>query len=226
MRCGNCGNELRGDARFCSKCGAPAAPPSFNAPPPPSATFGDAPRAPLSGAGQPGKKSGCGKALLVLLIIGLLVLAGLAVGGYYVYRFAEGKLKSSEAYTHAVARLKADPVVAERFGAIRETGFPVGNFEEKSDGTGSAEFRMSVTGERDSGSYEVQRTRENRRWRLYSGWVTLKNGQKIMIDPDEEAEPADPPAPAAPPAPHLRAAAAARRCARRPATAGARAPGT
>ena len=206
MRCGNCGNELRGEARFCSVCGAsvPAAQPSYSAPPPSSSggTFGDAPRPPLSGTGQPPKKSGCGKALLILFIIGLLIVVGLAVGGYYVYRLAEGKLKSSEAYTVAINALKADPEVAERMGAIKETGFPLGNFSEHSDGTGSAVYRVSVTGEKASGNYDVVMTRRERRWLLTSGKVTLNgSGQTIVVsgggergEPAEEAEDPDEPA--------------------------------
>ena len=206
MRCGNCGNELRGDARFCSKCGAPTPPPSYSAPPtPPAGTFGDAPRAPLSGVGQPRGKSGCGKVLLVLSIIGLLVVAGLAVAGYYAYRFAEDKLKSSEAYTLAVNTLKAEPEVAERMGAIKETGFPLGNFEEKGDGTGSAVFRMSVTGERASGNYDVSMARSGGRWVMKTGKVTLKDGGEIDVVPDND-EPADLPEPAEPPPPPVKGA--------------------
>lgn len=206
MRCGNCGNELRGEARFCSVCGAAVAPaqPPYSAPQPqqpPAATFGDAPRPQLSGVGQPPKKSGCGKALLVLFIIGLLVAVAVAVGGYFVYRFAEDKLKSSEAYTVAVDALKADPEVAERMGAIKETGFPLGSFEENADGTGSAVFRVSVTGERAGGNYDVTMARRDRRWQLKSGKVTLTGGGEIVVapnggaadDPAEELE--DPDAP-------------------------------
>ncbi|HLL76937.1 MAG TPA: TonB family protein [Pyrinomonadaceae bacterium] len=204
MRCGNCGNELRGDARFCSVCGAPVpqAQPSFSAPPP-AATFGDAPRQPLSGAGQPRKKSGCGKVLLVLFIIGLLVLAGLAVAGYFAYRFAEDKLKSSEAYTHAVERLKADPEVTGKMGEIRETGFPLGAFNENADGTGTAVFRMSVTGAKASGNYDVSMSRAGGRWIMHTGKVTLKSGEEIEVesDDDEAAKPPEvfePPPPAKP----------------------------
>jgi TonB family protein len=195
MRCGNCGNELRGDARFCSKCGAPVPPaqPSYSAPPPPAATFGDTPRAPLSGAGQPRKGSGCGKVLLILFIIGLIIAVGLAIGGYYLYRFAEDKLKSSEAYTLAIDTLKADPEAADKLGAIKETGFPLGNFSENSDGTGSALFRVSVTGEKASGNYDVVMTRSERRWRVRSGKLTLNGGE--VIDIVTPGEPPETPAP-------------------------------
>jgi TonB family protein len=203
MRCGNCGNELRGEARFCSKCGAPVPPSSSPYAPygqQSSSTFGDAPRAQFSGA--PPRKSGCGKALLILSVIGLLVVVALGVGGYFVYRFAEDKLKSSEAYTLAVDALKSDPEVAERMGAIKETGFPLGNFKEDADGTGSAVFRVSVTGEKASGNYDVVMSRSERRWTLRSGKVTLNNGGgEITVAPDEDDLPALPDLDAPPPVP-------------------------
>jgi TonB family protein len=203
MRCGNCGNELRGDARFCSKCGAPVPPPSHPSPPPaPAATFGDAPRAALSGVGQPRKGSGCGKALLILFVIGLIIAVALAIGGYYLYRFAEDKLKSSEAYALAVETLKADPEAAEKLGAIKETGFPLGNFNENSDGTGSAIFRMSVTGEKSSGNYDVVMTRSERRWRVRSGKLTLQSGEVIdVVTPFEPPGGAETPEVPEPPTP-------------------------
>ena len=201
MRCGNCGNELRGEARFCSTCGAPvpAGQPSSSTPPyqQPGATFGDATRQPLSGVGQPPKKSGCGKVLLILLVVGVIILVGLGIGGYYAYRFAEGKLKSSEAYARAVERLKAEPEVAEKMGDIRETGFPLGNFEERGDGTGSAVYRMSVKGTKASGNYDVVMTRNGGRWLMRSGKVTLKGGQVIEVTPDAPSD-NEPPKPAEP----------------------------
>jgi TonB family protein len=175
----------------------PAAQPSYSAPPPPqqpAASFGDAPRAPLSGVGQARKGSGCGKALLVLLIIGLVVLAALGIGGYYLYRFAEGKLKSSEAYALAVDTLKANPEAARKLGAIKETGFPLGSFNESADGTGTAVFRVSVKGERASGNYDVAMTRSERRWRMRTGKLTLNNGEVIdVVSPGESSGEAETP---------------------------------
>jgi TonB family protein len=159
--------------------------------------------------GEPRKKSGCGKVLLVLLVIGVIVVAALGLGGYYLYRFAEDKLKSSEAYTLALDALKADPEVAERMGAIKETGFPLGSFEEKADGTGSAAFRMSVTGERASGNYDVVMSRSDRRWVLKTGKVTLKGGGQIDVAAEGEGEPTELPEPAEPPEPPARGAAGA-----------------
>lgn len=184
IRCGNCGKELREGSRFCPSCGAPAAP----APSPysaPAGSFGDVPRAPLSGvgAGQTKGKSGCGKALIVLLVIGVLLLALLGVGGYFGYNFLEGKLKSSEAYTVAVAALKEDAAVAEKLGEVKETGFPIGNFSENADGSGMAAYRMSVTGERGSGNFDVVMARREGKWYVRTGRVTLASGEVVVLRP-------------------------------------------
>ena len=196
MLCSNCGKELPADVRFCPACGTPTAPaaptmsagyPAPAAQPPlaPTATFGDVPRQPLSGGpAQAKKKSGCGKILLVLLVIGALVAVGLGVAGYYGYRFAEGKLKSSEAYTLAVETLKANPEVAEKMGEIKETGFPLGSFDENAAGGGSAAYRMSVTGAKASGNYDVVMSRRAGRWQMGSGKVTLAGGGTINVWPD------------------------------------------
>ena len=209
MRCGNCGNELRGDVRFCPACGTPAAPAppaaGYSAPAAGvSGAFGDAPRPPLSGRGAgPGGKSGCGKVLIILLVAGALLAVGLGVAGYFGYRFAEGKLKSSEAYTVAVRALKSNARVAEKMGEIRETGFPIGSFSENADGTGMAAYRMSVTGTKTTGQFDVAMTRREGRWEMRMGRVTLADGEQIALSSSLAGE-EPPPAPVigeAPPAP-------------------------
>jgi TonB family protein len=214
MRCGNCGNELRGEGRFCPACGTPVAPADYSAPADrpgggayerPASTFGDAPRPPLAAQGlaHRGKKSGCWKALVVLLVIGVLLLVALGVAGYFGYSFLEGKLKSSEAYTVAVAALKEDAGVAAKLGEIKETGFPIGNFSENADGSGVAAYRMSVTGSKASGNYDVAMTRSERKWHLRMGRVTLANGEVVVLRQtfDESAPPVPPELTGVPPAP-------------------------
>jgi TonB family protein len=209
MRCANCGRELQGGLKFCPGCGTPAAPANFSAPAePPAVSFGDAPRAPLSGIGSANsaKKSGCGKVLLILLGVGVLLVVGLAVAGYFGFRYAEGKLKSSEAYALAVKTLKESPEVAERLGEVRETGFPLGAFNESADGTGSAAFVMSVKGSKASGQYDVNLTRRGGRWEMRTGRVTPAGGDAFVIWPaggedgmpppvggDDDAPPPPPP---------------------------------
>lgn|GEM_PF-856797 len=194
MQCQNCGHQLQPGTRFCTKCGALVAQPSAPTPPPrpapaqPQISFGDAPRAPLGSAGmaQPRAKSGCGKVLLVLAIIGVLGLAGIGVAVYYGYKFAEEKIKTSEAYTVAIAALKANPEVAERMGTIKETGFPLGNFQENADGTGTAAYRVSVAGTKANGNYTVVMARRQNKWHLLTGKVTLANGDDINVKAAED----------------------------------------
>jgi TonB family protein len=131
--------------------------------------------------GQAQKKSGCGKILLILSIVLLLIGGGVAAAIYYGYNYAEKALKSSEAYSVALAALKNNPRVAEKMGDIKQTGFPLGSFSENSDGTGAAAYRMSVEGTKASGNYNVVMRRQNRKWRLMTGNVTLADGETIDV---------------------------------------------
>jgi TonB family protein len=183
MQCQNCGHDLPPGVRFCTKCGALVNQPPPVAPVQPQGSFGNAPRGSFGGSsmGQPQRKSGCGKWLLGLAIVGALGLAVVGFGIYYGYRSLEAKLKTSEAYTIAVAALKADPEVADKLGPIKETGFPLGDFRENADGTGAAAYKMSVVGTKSTADYSVAMTRRQRKWRLLTGKVTLPDGRVINI---------------------------------------------
>jgi TonB family protein len=187
MQCSNCGHDVQPGTRFCTKCGALVAAqpqPQPSGPPPPVGNYGAAARPPLRGsqmAQPPRKSSGCGKVLLILGVLGLVVLVGVGIAGYYGYRFAEGKLKSSEAYTVAINALKENPEVARKLGDVKETGFPLGNFQENADGTGMAAYKVSVTGTKTNGDYVVVMRRQASKWSLLSGKLTLANGDVINV---------------------------------------------
>jgi TonB family protein len=198
MRCSNCGNDLPGGVRFCPKCGAPASPaPPPAAAAPPTTSYGSQAPQQFTGGGmvQQKKKSGCGKALLIVAVIGALLAAVLGGLAYYGYHFASDKLKSSEAYTVAVAALKENPQVAEKLGAVTETGFPLGSFNEEGTG-GAAAYHMSVKGTKSSGTYDVAMTRRGGKWYLTTGRVKLASGETINLRAPNAAgisvdEPAD-----------------------------------
>lgn len=199
MRCSNCGNDLPDGVRFCPKCGtavAPATTPFASAQP--TSSFGAQPslRQPTSqsftggGMVQQSQKSGCGKAFVIVLVIGLLLLGALGGIGYFGYRALNDKLRSSEAYTVAVATLKENSTVAEKMGTIKETGFPMGSFHEDMDGTGEAAYHMSVTGTKTSGTYDVVMMRRARKWYLTTGRVSLADGEVINLrSPEADATP-------------------------------------
>ena len=189
MTCTSCGNHLESFNRFCPKCGAPVPP----AQPEPSMYSGPSqynapynpPQIGAMGPGGPGvpppKKSGCGKVILILAII-LLVLGGaIAAAVYFGYQSLEKTLKSSEAYTIAFNKLKENEEVREELGEIKSTGFPLGAFTTNADGSGNAAFVMSVQGEKGDAQYEAALIRSSGVWRLEKGMVRTKSGKMIDV---------------------------------------------
>jgi TonB family protein len=131
--------------------------------------------------GQPAKKSGCGKIILILAIILLLLGGGIAAAIYFGYQKLESTLKNSEAYTVALNRLKENEEVKNEIGEIKDTGFPLGVYDEKADGSGSAAFVMSVQGTKASGRYEVAMKRSNGVWELIKGTLRADSGKIIDV---------------------------------------------
>lgn len=125
--------------------------------------------------------SGCAKALVVFLIVSVALLGLAGAGGYYLYRVANEKLRSSEAYTVAVSALKNDPNATDKLGNVTETGFPLGAFTENADGSGDAGYHLSVKGTKSSGTYDVAMTRRAGKWYLVTGKLTLQNGEVITV---------------------------------------------
>jgi TonB family protein len=185
MFCKNCGATLQPFNQFCPTCGVPVAsqaapppqPPPFqgNAAPPPMWT-------PAMNQGAPQKSSsGCGKILLIIGILGILLVG--AIGGliYYGYRKAESALKNSDAYKVALSSLKESAEAKDKLGEIKDTGFPLGSFNEETGGTGNAAFTMSVTGTKTSGRYNVVMRRTHSVWQVLRGSVTLNGGETVNV---------------------------------------------
>lgn len=179
MICNTCGSSIETFNRFCPKCGAPV---QFQAPPPAGPGSYTPPQQQMySGPTAPPRKSSCGKIILILGIILVLLLGAVAAAIYFGYGALEKKLKSSEAYTVAVQALKDNPEVQEKLGEIQETGFPLGAYTQNSDGSGDAAFVMSVTGSKATGQYKVEMRRSNSVWKVVKGDLTLANGEVIDI---------------------------------------------
>ncbi len=131
--------------------------------------------------GQPAKKSGCGKIILILVIILLVLGGGVAAAIYFGYHKLESTLKSSEAYTVALNALKENEEVRNELGEIKDTGFPLGAYDQRGDGSGDAAFTMTVQGTKDSGRYDVTLKRSNSVWRLESGSLRTDSGKTIQV---------------------------------------------
>lgn len=183
MTCTSCGNPLESFNRFCPKCGAPApiqAPPAYTPAP------YTPPQYPQMGGPTtaPPKKSGCGKIILVLVILLLLIGGGIAAVVYFGYQKLETTLKTSGAYTVALNKLKENEEVRTELGEIKDTGFPLGAFDENADGTGGAGFMMSVEGTKANGRYEVVLKRKDNVWTLIKGTLRTDGGKIINVADD------------------------------------------
>lgn len=195
MHCGNCGNQLAPGLKFCPKCGTPVAGPAAYAPPastPPAGQQLPPPQVPTSWSANPQatagprRKSRLGKVLLILFAVFALGIAGVAVAGYYGFRYVENSLKSSAAYKLAEDELKHSPTVAASLGEIKSTGFPIGTYKEDADGTGGAIFTMSVEGTKASGQYVVTMERERGVWRIANGIVKMPGGGTVNVAGDDD----------------------------------------
>ncbi|MCU1265936.1 MAG: TonB family C-terminal domain protein [Acidobacteria bacterium] len=188
MICNSCGNPMDSIHRFCPKCGAPV---QLQSPAQPQQVPYTAPYTPPQYGAPPGmrgpgplppKKSfGCGKIILILVIILALLGAGIGAAIYYGYRAAEKALKTSEPYIMAVDALKQSSAVKERLGDIEETGFPLGAFSTDASGSGKAAFVMSVKGTKGTGQYQVDLTRTNSVWHINTAIVRTPDGHTIPV---------------------------------------------
>lgn len=187
MICNSCGSSIESFNRFCPKCGAPV---QMQPPPAPGpGPYSPPPQQPMySGPVPPPRKSSCGKIILILGILLVLLLGVVGVAVYFGYGWVENKLKTSEPYALAITALKENAEVKEKVGEIQETGFPFGAFNEDSNGTGNAAFVMSVKGSRASGKYNVELTRSNSKWRIKHGLLHLTNGENIYIADKSEVD--------------------------------------
>jgi TonB family protein len=181
MICNNCGSEIDSINRFCPKCGAPV---QYQAPatPPPLYSSPQSAMPPMGGPiYPPPRKSGCGKIILILAVIVVVLGAGIGAALYFGYRYTEKALKSSEPYTIALKALKENPKVKEELGEINDTGFPIGAFSSDANGSGKAAFVMSVQGSLSSGQYQVALIRNNSVWHIEQASVKTAAGDTIMV---------------------------------------------
>jgi TonB family protein len=145
----------------------------------------------------PKQSSGCGKWILIGVLILVLIGVGIAGAVYYGYRYTEKTLKSSEAYTTAVASLRQNERVMSELGNIQDTGFPIGAYSQNSDGSGTAAFVMSVHGTKSTGQYQVELMRRAGVWHVVKGIFKTASGESINVvdegSPTVDSSPPPPP---------------------------------
>jgi Cytochrome oxidase complex assembly protein 1 len=100
------------------------------------------------------------------------------LGTFLIVYAAVATLKHSEAFQLAVAKLEANPQVAESIGQPITTGIPLGEFQIYNN-TGSANFSFRISGPKGKGKVHCEATKERGRWKI----------DDLRVNPVDGAEP-------------------------------------
>jgi len=118
--------------------------------------------------GQPDKKGcGCGLPLGIAAgcVVMLLLVGGLGVGIVY---FVFSLIKSSDVYQDAVARARANTQVVQALGEPIEEWFFVGGSMNTSNGSGSADLHIPISGPNGYGKLHAVATKSGGQWTFTS----------------------------------------------------------
>jgi len=116
--------------------------------------------------------AGCG--CLVLCAIIAVVAIVLIFGG------VSAMIKKSEPYKNSVKLLEMNPEVRQEIGSVDSFGFPMGSFNE-SEGTGTGNFRIPVTGTKGKGSLEVDMRKSGGSWHFERADFVSSTGRRIDL---------------------------------------------
>jgi hypothetical protein len=141
----------------------------------------------------------------------IIVLIVALIGGIFV--LAMGTMKSSDAYTQAMARVQADPQVADKLGRPVTPGwFISGNVNVNGD-SGDANLSIPISGPKGKGKIYVEAKKSAGTWQFETLQVEVvgQPGRIDLLQETQAAPPAmtQPAAPAAEPTPEAAASAAA-----------------
>ena len=114
---------------------------------------------------------------------GCLTMLLLAVGGVVaVVVFIFGLMKSSDAYTGAVARAKAHPAVVAALGSPIEPGFFVTGNINISGGSGHANLAVPISGPKGSATLYVTASKAQGQWTFSALVVAIGDtGERIDL---------------------------------------------
>lgn len=125
----------------------------------------------------------------------IIVLIVVFVGGIFALVF--GSMKSSDAYTQAMARVEADPQVADKLGRPLSPGwFISGNVNVNGD-SGDANLSIPISGPKGKGKVYVEAKKSAGLWQFSTLQVEV-DGQPGRIDLLQETRAAQPAPPALP----------------------------
>src|SRR4051794_33678843 len=121
--------------------------------------------APMPGPGPAPKRSWWGRNWKWVVPVGCL-LPLLSCGGGIIAIFfgVTGIIKSSEPYKHALALAQSNPAVVAALGTPITAGKFSGGTYNVSNGSGSANFVIPISGPKGSGAIYVVATRSGGKW--------------------------------------------------------------
>jgi hypothetical protein len=116
----------------------------------------------------------------------ICVVALTAIGGFVAAMF--GYIKSSEAYTGAMARVRSNPAVAAALGVpIKDAYFMSGNISVNG-ATGAADLAIPLSGPKGGGSLFVQESKRLGVWH-FDRMIVEVDATRQRIDLSESMDP-------------------------------------
>jgi hypothetical protein len=135
---------------------------------------------------QPAQRSWWSRNWIWVVPVGCLSPLAICGGGIaLVFVWLFGAIKSSAAYTNAIARAQTNPAVQAALGVpITAASTVSGNFDLRNDNgveSGTANFSIPISGPKGSGTIQVVATNSRGQWTFSTLQVTI-NGQDSPID--------------------------------------------
>lgn len=127
------------------------------------------------------------KSALAVGCLGLIALIVTFIGG--ILFLVESSIKNTPAYTEALARAQANPVVAEKIGQPLHAGWFVSGSINISGSSGNADFSVPISGPKGKGTLYVVAKKSAGRWQFETLQAEIEgNSERINLLVPEPAE--------------------------------------
>jgi hypothetical protein len=121
----------------------------------------------------PAPKGNAGKWIMLALVAGAVLLAGIVYGVFQI-------LKHSEAYQLGVARLQTSPLAASVLGTPITAGTPSGSVNVQSGGTGQATLNFPASGPKAAGTVYLEAVKRDDVWSITRFTLKLDGSDKAI----------------------------------------------
>lgn len=127
------------------------------------------------------------KSTLAVGCLGLIALIVTFIAG--IFFLVESSIKNTPAYTEALARAQANPVVAEKIGQPLHAGWFISGSINISGSSGNADFSVPISGPKGKGTLYVVAKKSAGRWQFETLQAEIEgNSERIDLLVPEPAE--------------------------------------